>query len=272
MLYAITMVKNEQDTIGHVVEHLLAEGIDHVIVADNLSTDRTRAVLDDLVARGWPVTVVEDREVAYLQAVKMNRLVDMARDAGATWVVPFDADELWVSVDPGKRLSDVLLESDDADVLVGDWHDHVPALAPAFGRTCFQRMPRRDVHASPFPKVAFRPLPRAAITQGNHYVEGRDDLRQAPGRFMVHHFRWQSVNHFVAKNRNGLAAYQAGGARLDKDWGREWRKYGARSRPHLILNYLNLIRFQLQRGTVRDNVLPRRLPLQGPLDARTPRR
>src|SRR5689334_9181615 len=62
LLFAITMVKNEQRTIGHVVEHLLAEGLDHVIVADNLSTDRTREVLDALVVRGLPVTVVDDPE------------------------------------------------------------------------------------------------------------------------------------------------------------------------------------------------------------------
>jgi glycosyltransferase involved in cell wall biosynthesis len=259
MLYGITMVKNEQDTIGHVIEHLLAEGLDHVIVADNLSTDRTREVLDGLVARGLPVTVVDDREVAYLQAEKMTRLADRAREAGAVWVVPFDADELWVALDPTRSLADVLHTSDDADVLVAEWYDHVPTIAPALGRSCFRRMRRRDVHPSPYPKVAFRALAGVRLYQGNHHVTGRDGLREVPGRIVVHHYRWRSLAHFITKNKNGYAAYEAAGDALSSDWGKEWRRYGKRGRIHLGLTYLNLIRFQRKRGTVLDPLQPRRL-------------
>lgn len=38
---AVTMVKNEQDIVGPIVEHMISQ-VDHVIVADNLSTDNTR--------------------------------------------------------------------------------------------------------------------------------------------------------------------------------------------------------------------------------------
>jgi hypothetical protein len=41
------------------------------------------------------VHVVTDREPAYFQAAKMTRLARAAARAGADWVVPFDADELW---------------------------------------------------------------------------------------------------------------------------------------------------------------------------------
>ena len=46
---AVTMVRDEEDVIRSTVAHMLDE-VDAVIVADNLSTDRTREILDDLLA------------------------------------------------------------------------------------------------------------------------------------------------------------------------------------------------------------------------------
>jgi hypothetical protein len=41
---AVTMVKDEADVIGPVIANLFAQGVDHIIAADNLSTDRTRSM------------------------------------------------------------------------------------------------------------------------------------------------------------------------------------------------------------------------------------
>jgi hypothetical protein len=39
---AVSMVRDEEDIVGATVAHMRSQ-VDHVIVADNLSTDRTRA-------------------------------------------------------------------------------------------------------------------------------------------------------------------------------------------------------------------------------------
>ncbi len=56
---AIMMVKDEADIIGHTLDHLHAQGIDHVVIADNMSTDNTGFILQRYESAGW-VTVIED--------------------------------------------------------------------------------------------------------------------------------------------------------------------------------------------------------------------
>src|SRR6478736_5534011 len=97
-IWGVTMVKNEQQRIEGSARQLLDGGVDALIVADNLSTDRTRAVLDDL-ARELPLVVIDDREPPYYQGPKMSRLARAAARCGASWIVPFDGDELWYGVD-----------------------------------------------------------------------------------------------------------------------------------------------------------------------------
>lgn len=259
MIYGVTMVKNEQPTIAHSIEHLLAEGVDHIIVANNLSTDRTGEILSAIIARGWPVTVLEDSELAYDQGRKVTRLADMAREAGATWIIPFDADELWVSTTPGQTLAEVLGFSTEADVLVADWFDHLPPLSPGFGRPFYRRMPRRNRVANGLTKVAFRALPGIRVHDGNHDVDGIAQLRRVEGRIYIHHYRWRSLRHFVKKTRNGLRVMEAGGDALPLVLCSEWRRYGRRGLLHLALTYINLIRTQRASGTVKDDRQPTRL-------------
>src|SRR5258706_10050034 len=96
------LVKDESDVIADTVAHLLSQ-VDEVIVADNLSTDGTRDLLETM-----PVTVIDDREVGYYQSAKMTKLARLALSHGHEWVVPCDADEVWYSL--FGRLADVLAD------------------------------------------------------------------------------------------------------------------------------------------------------------------
>src|SRR5881394_2910564 len=94
---AVAMVKDEADIIQATVCHMLTQ-VDQVIVADNMSTDGTRNILDSLlVLNSLPVEVVDDNDPAYYQSSKMTHLARLAYLRGADWVVPFDADELWTA-------------------------------------------------------------------------------------------------------------------------------------------------------------------------------
>ena len=81
---AVCMARDEADVIGSTVAHMLAQ-VDAVIVADNLSTDRTREILDQLAGgSSGRLVVVEDPDPAYRQSEKMTALALRARlDFGA---------------------------------------------------------------------------------------------------------------------------------------------------------------------------------------------
>jgi len=93
-VWAVTMVRNELDVLPLVLDHLEAQGVDQVLVADNGSTDGTLEMLQARASQGR-LLLARDSEAAYYQAAKMTLLARAAWRAGADWVVPFDADELW---------------------------------------------------------------------------------------------------------------------------------------------------------------------------------
>ncbi len=132
-IWAVTMVRDEVDIVTATIEHLFDQGVDHVLVADNGSVDGTRQLLDRMAATDPRVHVGLDREPAYFQAEKMSRLVRAASRAGADWVVPFDADELWFA-GHGERLGDHLRrvagEHPEVGIVKAAFHHMIPTQPP----------------------------------------------------------------------------------------------------------------------------------------------
>lgn len=220
--FAVAMVKDEADVIALTVGNMLRQ-VDHVYVADNGSTDGTRDILDGLATmNGGRLLVLDDPEVAYYQSEKMSALACKARDNGADWVVPFDADEYWYAVD-GRTIAEVLADC-RFPVAAAALTDHV-----ATGQDDPDFLPWRRAHQLSMPKVAFQPMAGFTLEQGNHSV--LDRRRKRPpvrgGLLAVHHYPYRSAAQFVRKVRNGAAAYAAGGDRIRADFGAHWRSWGA---------------------------------------------
>lgn len=209
-LWAVTMVKDEADIIERTLRHLFAQGVDGILVSDNGSTDETREVLERLAVE-YPVFVADDREPAYYQDVKMTLLSDWAHEAGAEWIIPFDADELWFA--PAGTLKEWLM-AQPADVVYADLYNLFPSRLPA--GWALDRTPH------PYPKIAFRALKGARLGMGNHSVD-RVGAR-ARGLSIVH-IPWRSYEQFSRKVRNGAAALAL--TELDLSIGSHWREAGA---------------------------------------------
>jgi hypothetical protein len=184
-LLAVSMFHNEEDICVPVVRHLLEQGVDHILVADNLSTDSTRAQLDELARLGPEFCVIDDPDPIYRQSQKMVALTHEAarrwqlRDH--TWVIPFDADEFWFA-QKHDNLKAAFEEADEAGLssMTCDFWNFVPQLSDV----------GLPVYCEPDPlrryKVAFKYHQGIWICDGNHTVNTPDPSRD--GMLGVKHY------------------------------------------------------------------------------------
>jgi len=223
--YGVTMVRDEGDIIEGTIRHMHAE-VDGLLIADNRSIDGTRELLKVLADELPNVTVVDDLDPAYYQAAKMTALAARAAaDFGAAWIVPFDADELWVA--PAGRIADVLAELSGPNVVRAAIYNHFRTGLDTADPDPFRSMVWRMAQPAELGKVAFRWRPGAEIHQGNHGVTLPHDLYPgAPrtGLLQLHHFPYRSESQFITKAANGAEAYRL--TDLPPDMGAHWRSYG----------------------------------------------
>lgn len=224
----ISMVRDEDDIIGFTLTHMLYQ-VDHVVIADNLSRDATREVLER-VARFYPgrVTIVDDYDPAHVQSAKMTALAERAHlDHGADWIVPFDADEFWYSA--FGRIGDILdaVDGDQWLTVHADLYDHVTTdVDDPDDENPLTRIRWRKVIANPLPKVACRWRDDMVIGEGNHGATYNGGATKHQARLVIRHYPCRSAEQFVRKVRNGSAALRAAGDSVTADTGAHWRQWG----------------------------------------------
>lgn len=230
-LWAVTMVRDELDVLPYVLTHLLQEGVDGMVIADNRSVDGTREWLHEFAdAAPIPVELLHDDEVAYYQSRKMTAHYRRATEAGAAWVIPFDADEVWYDAD-GATLREVFARPwDDADCLEVKVFNYFPTSSdPVDEPIPFRRITRRDPTRSTLTKTAVRAgIPGLVIEQGNHRAHADRKLAIVRPELEVGHFPWRSPAQFESKVRNGAEAYAAATDKREVplDQGTHWRGHG----------------------------------------------
>jgi glycosyltransferase involved in cell wall biosynthesis len=216
---AVLRVRDEADIIVPTVTHLLDQGIDRVLVADNLSVDGTRTLLEDL--RSDRVTVIEDDEVGYYQDVRMTALARQAAAMfDAEWILPVDADELWYW--PHGTLAEFFATTPD-DVVVGTGWDHIATDDDDPTATNpYLRIRHRRLRPQRLGKIGFRWHPDAWIDYGNH------DVFNHPGRrgngLLYRHYQYRTFEQMCRKVRQGKDAYDA--TDLHATYGAHWRELG----------------------------------------------
>lgn len=194
-VWAISVVKNEADIIERTITHLVEQGVDSILVADNGSTDGTLSILRTLEDR-LGIYVAVDHEPGHFHGQKMDALARAAARAGADWIVPFDADELWFAADD-TTLADAL-RSCHASIARAEMHNAFPIEGSSSGpEWCIDRV------SAPLEKVAFKWHPLAQLHHGNHAVT-RPGRSSSPLRIV--HLPWRSLSQFESKVRIGAAA------------------------------------------------------------------
>ncbi len=187
-IVAIYDCLNEIDIVEMSLRHMLAEGVDHIYIADAQSTDGTRDVLDGLAKETGQLTIVTDTDPVFNQVHWMNLLAHMAAADGAEWLIPSDVDEFWYATN-GGTVAEALLAT-----------EYPVVYARSFVHWDWDT---RCANYKLLPKVAFKWNPNAEIVMGQHGVKGVGggindvlDIRE---------LQYRSFEHFVHKVRAGLA-------------------------------------------------------------------
>lgn len=206
------MVRDEADIIAAMLEHHLAQGIDHVIVTDNGSVDGTREILADYEAAGL-IELQDDPRHEKQQSDVVTRMARRAYDEfGAAWVINADADEFWVA-DSGRTVAEALRDISDE---VTSFNAPVRNMfgAPLSAGSAVRNHVWRDerdlselnavgMHDHPTPDCVHRGSAEVEVAQGNHFTNlplAADAQVPPTSRLTVLHFpyrTWPQYRHRV---------------------------------------------------------------------------
>lgn len=232
---AVLLVKDELDIVEFTLRHLAGQ-VDEIIVSDNGSTDGTRELLDELYRHGVVAEVLDDPVAGYWQSVKVSALADLARERGHDWVLPVDADEMWVTEPNERPIREHLLSlSPDVQACKARLFHYLPTAqdpSETVAPSPFRRIGWRLAEASSLPKMAARLVSGLVIEAGNHSVKIDGAWpRLVAGGLRVNHYSWRSPEQYARKIRNGARAYAA--TDLPEDVGPHWRMWGDPEAPGL---------------------------------------
>jgi glycosyltransferase involved in cell wall biosynthesis len=220
------LVRDEQDILRENLDFHLANGVDEIIVMDNLSSDGTADIAREYERAGFVRYMFQPQD-DYSQG---RWVTEMARRASeelhADWVINSDADEFWWS--HTGSLKDALASVGAGPVAVSaERTNFVPRAGN--GEPFWRRMNVRHAASVNFlgqplpPKVAHRALPDIVVAQGNHSVYlGDRAVPTVAAPITILHFPVRSHAQFLNKIVKGGAAY-ARNTDLDPAIGKTWR-------------------------------------------------
>jgi glycosyltransferase involved in cell wall biosynthesis len=224
-LFMTLLVRDEEDILDANLRYHLEQGVDHVIVTDNLSVDRSAEIVRSYVDQGV-ATYLHEPDNTYAQSKWVSRMAAMAHAAGARWIIHSDADEFWMP--PGKRsLKRWFAQRRWHNIVSAPRHDFICLEddgAPFWQRMIYRKAQSTNPLGRPLPpKVAHRAAANLVVAQGNHAVAGFRWPRCRTSDLEILHFPLRSRAQYIRKIENGGKAY-SNNTDLDPAVGATWRR------------------------------------------------
>jgi hypothetical protein len=204
-VWAVATIRDEQDIIAYNISHLIGSGVDGIIVCNHCSEDQTADVLYE-VGRLYPgfLHVIDRKDPAYLQAETTTMMAETAYNLGATWIIPFDADEMFYSTSSKMGMVETLLTRRDQKPVygIGMWNHFQTSKDPQDEPNPFKRMLYKHPIKNSIDKVIIKWEPGMKIAKGNHGVFGKDGSK-IDGAWVginIRHFPNRNAEQFVTKS------------------------------------------------------------------------
>jgi SAM-dependent methyltransferase len=218
----ISMVRNEQDIIEPFLRHN-SRYFDAMIVLDNGSADRTRAIALETARELGSIFVTDLRQKAYDQGAIFTRASSFVQEAFfADFVMFLDADEFLMAPSP-EQFRQELDKVAIGETALLPWRTYLPdpAAGPDDGEDVLKRITWRRTRERPlYGKIALRlggrTDERFIIGQGAHWAQSSngEPLRQhdLPEEIFIAHLPVRSRSQMLAK---GVVGWRANLARAE---------------------------------------------------------
>ncbi len=218
-LVAVTRVLNEEDIVEPLIRHH-AVLVDHHIVLDNGSTDRTLEILSGLISEKIPLTILHNDSSIFSETQFNTSLYRLAvEDYGADWVVFLDADE-FVDARGVGDLRSFLATVPPGQPSVGLQMVHYEASSPATDNDA--NVVRRFSRHRPDPTCVWKVIvrgdigaDRVTVDAGNHFIFVDGSPVESMKQFIVPlaHFPSRSPYQWAAKAVTGRLKVLGAGQR-----------------------------------------------------------
>jgi hypothetical protein len=220
------LVRDEQDILRENLDFHLANGVDEIILMDNLSTDATAEIAREYARAGYLHYLFQSQDDFSQGRWVTQMAVQASRELHADWVINCDADEFWWP--HSGSLKDALRSIPDDWVAASAERTNFVARVedgePFWQRMDVRRVISHNALGERLPaKIAHRARTDIRVAQGNHCATiGGQIVPSVAAPITVLHFPVRSRAQFVNKIVKGGAAY-ARNTDLDPGIGITWR-------------------------------------------------
>lgn len=225
-VWALMIVGTDDDIAGYTISHLLAEGIDKILIDLVPVEDRTKEILFELQLQNpGRIEIMESDDVSIWGSRRMTRLANIAYEAGTELVLPCDSDELFFSKNGGSLADEI--RNSQGFVFACQVYNHVASIEDnSEEKNPYKRMVHRMIEPLGLPKIYLRFNPKIIIDEGNHgaHWQGGGAIPTDQTKVEMRHFPYRTRDQFVSKVRVTKKAMDAT-LGYPMGWGVHYRVY-----------------------------------------------
>jgi len=233
MIAGVTMCRNEASIIEFALWHHFDQGCDLILVEDNGSTDGTLEILRNLERKDSRIQVCENLG-HFTQDDTITRLSRSAHQLGAKWILPFDADEMFLSdntlkidlnnlseettcvaVQVTNFIQSFYRKDEDPSSIYENINWRIPDGYPGANREEVENNTKSTLEFPWGGKIMVKAYSDLRIGFGSHmyhYEGGRAmlDHRSPENLFKIYHVPFRSYQHLIYKAEHGRRLIEMG--------------------------------------------------------------
>jgi hypothetical protein len=225
-VYALMIVGTDEDIIPHTLNHLIAEGIDKILIDLVPVEDSTAEIIRDIESKNpGKLEIFPSEDVSIWGSRRMTRLANIAYEQGVDLVLPCDADEFFYA-NNGNLLADEIRVSQGIAMTVPVYSHAASTKDDPKELNPYKRMGWRCKEALRLPKAFCRFNPLMKINEGNHGISWTNG-NTIPGdlpNVSMRHYSYRSPDLFVKKVKIAEKAMLATPG-YPLEWGVQYRLY-----------------------------------------------